>query len=131
ELFRIDQLYRQYTFAAQSAEFKQPLDMLTEQVENAYITDFLFKLGTNWQQQVDEVSRWRTPALTSQTSFFDHYIAPVIRSGRKKAVVVISDAMRYEVAEELHSRILGENKFDAKIDAMLGILPSYTQLGMA
>src|SRR5699024_3496896 len=47
ELFRIDQLYRQYTFAAQSAEFKQPLDMLTEQVENAYITDFLFKLGTN------------------------------------------------------------------------------------
>lgn len=131
ELFRIDQLYRQYTFAAQNAEFKQPLEMLTEQVENAYINDFLFKLGTNWQQQVDKVSQWRSPALASQTSFFDHYIAPVIRGGRKKAVVVISDAMRYEVAEELHSRILGENKFDAKIEAMLGMLPSYTQLGMA
>lgn len=131
ELFRIDQLYRQYTFAAQNAEFKQPLDTLTEQVENAYITDFLFKLGTNWQQQVDKVSQWRTPTLTSQTSFFDRYIAPEIRGGRKKAVVVISDAMRYEVAEELHSHILGENRFDAKIDAMLGMLPSYTQLGMA
>lgn len=131
ELFRIDQLYRQYTFAAQNAEFKQPLDTLTEQIENAYITDFLFKLGTNWQQQVDKVSQWRTPTLTSQTSFFDRYIAPEIRGGRKKAVVVISDAMRYEVAEELHSHILGENRFDAKIDAMLGMLPSYTQLGMA
>lgn len=131
ELFRIDQLYRQYTFAAQNAEFKQPLDALTEQIENAYITDFLFKLGTNWQQHVDNVSQWRTSVLTSQASFFDHYIAPEIRGGRKKAVVVISDAMRYEVAEELHSRILGENKFEATIDAMLGMLPSYTQLGMA
>ena len=131
DLFRIDQLYRQYTFAAQNAEFKQPLESLTDQVENAYVTDFLFKLGTNWQQQVDVVSKWRTSAITSQASFFDHYVAPVIRGGRKKAVVVISDAMRYEVAEELHSRIRGENKFDAKIDAVLGVLPSYTQLGMA
>lgn len=131
DLFRIDQLYRQYTFAAQKAEFKQPLESLTDQVENAYVTDFLFKLGTNWQQQVDAASRWRTSAITSQASFFEHYIAPAIRGGRKKAVVVISDAMRYEVAEELHSRIRGENKFDAKIDAVLGVLPSYTQLGMA
>lgn len=131
DLFRIDQLYRQYTFAAQNAEFKQPLESLTDQVENAYVTDFLFKLGTNWQQQVDVVSKWRTSAITSQASFFDHYVAPVVRGGRKKAVVVISDAMRYEVAEELHSRIRGENKFDAKIDAVLGVLPSYTQLGMA
>lgn len=131
DLFRIDQLYRQYIFAAQNAEFKQPLESLSDQVENAYVTDFLFKLGTSWQQQVDAISKWRTSAITSQASFFDHYIAPVIRGGRKKAVVVISDAMRYEVAEELHSRIRGENKFDAKIDAVLGVLPSYTQLGMA
>lgn len=131
ELFRIDQLYRQYTFAARNAEFKQPLETLTDQVENTYVTEFLFKLGTNWQQQVDAVSKWRTSAIPSQASFFDHYIAPVTRGGRKKAVVVVSDAMRYEVAEELHSRIRGENKYDAKIDAVLGVLPSYTQLGMA
>jgi uncharacterized protein (TIGR02687 family) len=131
DLYRIDQLYRQYTYATQTAEFKQPLEMLTEQVENAYVTDFLFKLGTSWQSQVDVVERWRTPSATAQSSFYSQYVAPIVRGGRKKAVVVISDAMRYEVAHELHSRIRGENKFEAEIEAMIGVLPSYTQLGMA
>jgi uncharacterized protein (TIGR02687 family) len=131
DLYRIDQLYRQYTYAAQTAEFKQPLEVLTEQVENAYVNDFLFTLGTSWQSQVDVTQRWRTPAITSQSSFYSQYVAPIVGGGRKKAVVVISDAMRYEVAQELHSRIRGENKFEADIDAMVGVLPSYTQLGMA
>jgi len=130
-LFRIDQLYRQYTLASQTAEFKQPLEALNEQVENAYVTDFLSKLGISWQQQVDQVEKWKTLGFTSQSSFYDHYIAPLVRGGRQKAVVVISDAMRYEVAEELTSKIRGENKYDAKIEVMLGVLPSYTQLGMA
>lgn len=131
DLFRIDQLYRQYTLASKTAEFKQPLEALNEQVENAYVTEFLSKLGISWQQQVDQVAKWRTLALTSQSSFYEQYVAPLVRGGRKKAVVVISDALRYEVAEELAARIRGENKYDAKIEAMLGVLPSYTQLGMA
>jgi uncharacterized protein (TIGR02687 family) len=131
DLYRIDQLYRQYTFASQTAEFQQPLEALNEQVENAYVTDFLSKLGISWQQHVDQVEKWKTLAITSQSSFYNRYIAPLLRGGRKKAVVVISDAMRYEVAEELASKIRGENKYDAKIEAMLGVVPSYTQLGMA
>ena len=130
-LFRIDQLYRQYTHASQTAEFKQPLEALNEQVENAYVSDFLSNLGITWQQQIDQIDKWSSLALSSQSSFYDHYIAPVVRGGRKKAVVVISDAMRFEVAEELASKIRGENKFDAQIEAVLGVLPSYTQLGMA
>lgn len=131
DLFRIDQLYRQYTLASKTAEFTQPLEALTERVENAYVTDFLAKLGISWQQQVDQVAKWRTLAITSQSSFYEHYVAPLVRGGRKKAVVIISDALRYEVAEELASRIRGENKYEARIEAMLGNLPSYTQLGMA
>jgi len=131
DLFRVDQLYRQYTLASQTAEFKQPLEGLNEQVENAYVTGFLSKLAINWQQQVDRVETWKSLAITSQSSFYDHYIAPLVRGGRKKAVVVISDALRYEVADELASKIRGENKYDAKIEAVLGVLPSYTQLGMA
>ncbi|MHA7209529.1 BREX-1 system phosphatase PglZ type A [Arthrobacter sp. MDT1-65] len=130
-LFRIDQLYRQYTLASQTAESRQPLEALNEQVENAYVSDFLSKLGINWQQHVDQIETWKTLAFTSQSSFYDHYIAPLVRGGRKKAVVVISDALRYEVADELTSRVRGENKYDATIEAMLGVLPSYTQLGMA
>lgn len=130
EWFRIDQLYRLFTYAYLTAEFKQPLEALGDLVENAYVTDFLAKLGASWQAQVDGVERWRTPNVTSQSSFYEHYVAKILK-GRKKAVVVISDALRYEVAEELTSSIRGENKFEAKIEAMLGVLPSYTQLGMA
>lgn len=131
DLFRVDQLYRLYTLASRTAEFTQPLEALSEQVENAYVTDFVAKLGISWQQQVDLVKKWRTLAITSQGSFYEHYVAPLVRGGRKKAVVIISDALRYEVAEELASRIRGENKYEARIEAMLGSLPSYTQLGMA
>jgi uncharacterized protein (TIGR02687 family) len=63
--------------------------------------------------------------------FFDRHVAPVVKDGRTKAVVIISDGMRYEVAEELASLIRSEDRFDASLSAMLGSLPSYTQLGMA
>jgi hypothetical protein len=88
-------------------------------------------MGTAWQQWVDEADRWRSAALSSQTSFYTKYIEPLVRDGDKKAVVIISDALRYEVADELGSRIRQEDRFDASLDAVLGVLPSYTQLGMA
>lgn len=69
--------------------------------------------------------------LSSQATFYRDYIAPLVRDGDKKAVVIISDALRYEVAEELGSLIRKEDRFDASLDAVLGVLPSYTQLGMA
>ena len=49
----------------------------------------------------------------------------------KKIFVVISDALRYESAAELKERILGLDRYQAEIESMVGVLPSYTQLGMA
>lgn len=129
--FRIDQLYRQFVYAARTAEYPKPLEALREQVEKRYTNKFVYGLGNAWQQQVDQVDRWRSTALRSQTSFYAGYVEPLVRDGDKKAVVIISDALRYEVADELGSRIRQENRFDATLDAVLGVLPSYTQLGMA
>lgn len=131
DLFRIDQLYRQFTYAYQRSDSNQVLFELADRVEAAYLTNFISPLGMSWQQQVDAVQSWRTSAVTSQSEFYERYVAKLTNGGRKKAVVVISDAMRFEVAKELESRILGLDKFEAKTDAMLGVLPSYTQLGMA
>lgn len=131
EWFRIDQLYRQFVFAARTAEHSGPLETLRAEVEKFYANKFLYELGGAWQQQVDTAERWRSSTLRPQTSFYAEHVAPIIREGRKKAVVIISDALRYEVAEELGTRIRQEDRFDATLDAMLGVLPSYTQLGMA
>jgi uncharacterized protein (TIGR02687 family) len=131
EWFRIDQLYRQFVYAARTAEYPKPLEALREQVEKRYTNKYVYELGNAWQQQVDQVKNWRSTVLRSQTAFYTHYVEPLVRDGDKKAVVIISDALRYEVADELGSLIRKEDRFDASLEAVLGVLPSYTQLGMA
>jgi uncharacterized protein (TIGR02687 family) len=131
EWFRIDQLYRQFTFAARTAEYPKPLEALREQVEKRYTNTFLYALGNAWQEHVDAAATWTSSVLRPQTCFYRDYIAPIVRDGDKKAVVIISDALRYEVADELGSLIRKEDRFDASLDGVLGVLPSYTQLGMA
>lgn len=131
EWFRIDQLYRQFTHAARTAEHTGPLEVLRAQVESFYANKFLHTLGAAWQQHVDGVGQWRSTVLRPQTSFYDDHVKPLTRDGRRKAVVIVSDALRYEIADELGSRIRQEDRFEATLDAALGVLPSYTQLGMA
>ena len=129
--FRIDQLYRQFRFAARTAEHAGLLQVLSAEVEKYYVNKFVYELGNAWQPHVDAVDQWRSNVLDSQADFFKRRVEPIIRKGNKKAVVIISDALRFEVADELGTRIRREDRFDATLDAMLGVLPSYTQLGMA
>lgn len=131
EWFRIDQLYRQFTFAYRTYEGPHPLGPLRDQVEKRYTNTFVYELGNAWQQKVDNKDAWTSSVLRPQTAFYSDYVEPLVRDGDKKAVVIISDALRYEVADELGSRIRQEDRFDASLDAVLGVLPSYTQLGMA
>lgn len=129
--FKVDQLYRQYHFAAQTASHSGLFDELRAVVEKFYSNRFLYDLGQAWQTQVDRVEKWRSKTLRNQTQFFKYYVDSVIKNGNRKLVVIISDALRYEIADELGSRIRQENRFEASLDAVLGVLPSYTQLGMA
>ena len=50
---------------------------------------------------------------------------------KNKVAVIISDALRYEIAEELIEVIEKEEGYTAELEPMLSTLPSYTQLGMA
>ncbi len=128
--FRIDQLYRQFTFTRRSLEGNHPLERLGEQAEKHYTNKFVYELGNAFQQQVDAAEQWASSSVRSQRSFYRDHIEQLLRED-KKAVVIISDALRYEIAEELGSRIRQEDRFDADLNAVLGVLPSYTQLGMA
>ena len=49
----------------------------------------------------------------------------------KRVFVIISDALRFEIANELGAIINNEKRFKAEVSTQLGVLPSYTQLGMA
>ena len=129
--YRIDQLYRQFTLHARDAEDHGPLQELRTQVESFYSNKYLQALGAAWQKQVDVTDVWRSKVVASQTSFYTDHVKPIVAGGRNKAVVIISDAMRFEIADELGSRIRQEDRFEAELTPVLGVLPSYTQLGMA
>ncbi len=129
--FRIDQHYRWFTYAHQTADFQKPLEALKAEVDKQYANKYLYDFGGLWQQAVEPMSEWKSAGLAPQAKFFDRHVAPVVKDGRTKVVVIISDGMRYEVAEELASMIRSEDRFDASLSAVLGSLPSFTQLGMA
>lgn len=129
--FRIDQQYRWFTYSHQTADFQKPLEALKTEVDKQYANKYLYDFGGIWQQALEPMSEWKSAALSPQARFFDRHVAPVVKDGRTKVVVIISDGMRYEIAEELASMIRSEDRFDASLSAVLGSLPSYTQLGMA
>ena len=56
---------------------------------------------------------------------------PLSDKGTKRVFVIISDALRFEVAEELVQAINSKSRIKATLSSQLGVLPSYTGLGMA
>ncbi|MDK6927467.1 BREX-1 system phosphatase PglZ type A [Actinotignum sp. GS-2025a] len=129
--FKIDQLYRQFHRSARVASVGGAITGLRDEVDNYYVNRYLFELGMQWQKHVDSADRWQSKELSFQKDFYEKYVRALTKNGAKKAVIIISDALRYEIAEELGSRIRQEDGYTAELTAMLGVLPSYTQLGMA
>jgi len=128
--FRLDQLYRKFVFHAGKSGQTSLLESLTDQIENLYNNSFLLKVNDTWQQFVDGVDKWDIPGIPLQRTFFDKWVRPFLQDN-KKIIVIISDAMRYEIGEELMSLIRQEDRYTASIEPALAMLPSYTQLGMA
>jgi uncharacterized protein (TIGR02687 family) len=128
--FKLDQLYRKFIYHMQKSGQASLLSELYEAVENRYTNSFLLTLNDAWQDQVSGMTDWVVPGYPRQSDFYLDQAADFRRKGQKVAVV-ISDALRFEVAEECLRRIRALNRFDADLKPMISALPSYTQLGMA
>jgi len=128
--YRLDQLYRKFIYHARESGQASLLEELNTQVENQYTNNFLVRLNDRWQQHVDAAQRWEAAPIMLQRNFFGRYVKPFVER-KTKVCVVISDAFRYEVGEELQSLIRREDRFEAELEPALSMLPSYTQLGMA
>jgi len=129
-LFRIDQLYRRFVRSFHATGPDSLLLELYERIHGHYSNKFLLVLNDQWQQHVNAMDTWKIDGIPGQGIFYSRYVKPYPEQG-KKIFVVISDALRYEAAEELKERILRLDRYQAEIKSMLGVLPSYTQLGMA
>jgi uncharacterized protein (TIGR02687 family) len=128
--FVVDQLYRKFVFHMRRSGQATLMQPLFQQVENHYVNSYLLRLNESWQKQVDAAAAWHAEGVVSQRDFYDQHVCHFRRKDQR-ICVVISDALRFEVAEELLTRIRTVDRYEASIAPMLGSLPSYTQLGMA
>ncbi|HMQ96602.1 MAG TPA: BREX-1 system phosphatase PglZ type A [Candidatus Nanoperiomorbaceae bacterium] len=128
--YQLDQLYRKFTYHVRMSGQASLMGTLTDQVENLYSNNYLLKLGDRFQTFVDAASKWEAFPVRKQKEFFEHWVRPFLRKDNK-VCVIISDAMRYEIGDELLSLIRQEDRYSAELEPALSMLPSYTQLGMA
>lgn len=128
--YKVDQMYRKYIYHVQTSAQATLMSALSEQVENYYVNHFLLQLGDTWQAVVDRSELWDASPYAPQNSFYSRFVQPFINKANK-ICVIISDGLRYEIGEELLGLVRREDRFTADLDAMLSVLPSYTQLGMA
>lgn len=130
--FRIDQAYRKFIHHMQRSGRASLLGALFESIENRYTTNFLLAVNDAWQDQISRLGSWKIEGYAQQHDFYQDQAAEFRRlKTPQKVVVIISDALRYEVAEECLREIRKLNRFDADLKPMISALPSYTQLGMA
>ena len=126
--YRIDTYHRQFYFHYDQLEDKDPFAQLRQLVENVYTNDYLSKICFAWNTAFSEAD---TTALSipMQRRFYNRYLGG---KNRAKTVVLISDALRYEVGMELMEALSKDaNCASIKMDAMLAGLPSITKTGMA
>ncbi len=140
DLYSFDQNYRLFNEQADNVEMGgwDVLKTLQPVIENLYSEWFMNQISLTWGEFVDLgqnrglLYNWSIPKICNQYDFFSNYIQPILDlSDRHRIFVIISDAFRYEAAQELTQEINSKYRFSAKLEPMLGVLPSYTALGMA
>lgn len=120
----IDKNYRVFYMNYDKLENTADFEDLRELVENIYTNEYLGKLLPKWNEEF--LKENAMTCITLQRNFFNKFV----RSASVKTVVIISDAMRYEVGRQLYEKMMDDPKCSAKLSPMLSVLPSYTRLGM-
>ena len=123
--YRTDQQYRKFYFYFDQMEETGGLESLRTLVENIYTNEYLAKLLPKWNEAIQE--EHALIQIPLQRDFYRRHVG----NAKERTVVIISDAMRYEVGQELLRRMQDDPKCSAKMDVQLSVLPSYTRLGMA
>lgn len=123
--YQIDQEYRKFYYSFDQIEDTGAFEGLRTLIENIYTNEYLGKIMPKWNEGIQENGALQEMPL--QRNLYNRYL----RNAKERTVVIISDAMRYEVGQELFKRMLDDPKCTAKMEAQLSVLPSYTRLGMA
>lgn len=123
--YRMDRWYRYFYFYLDQLPDVKGLEKLKELVENIYTNDYLSKICVNWNEYF--AKEFADLTLLKQADFYRKKIS----DASEQTVVIISDALRYEVGVSLVERLNEDEKCKATMKTMISTLPSITAYGMA
>lgn len=133
--YKMDAYYRAFQLAFhQSLErtnhlledlFKQVVEI----VEGLYVHWFLEQLGENWTSVCAEQfeTYGKLLEIPQQQDFYNNKVK---RAGNR-VFVIVSDALRYDVAVSLSEQLQREQKGQVTLENMQSLFPSITKFGMA
>lgn len=135
DFYKMDTYYRKFQTAFQNSlnhtniRLDDLFKSIMKKIEAIYKHWFLDGLLSNWCNIAGEALQQygHIPQIPQQTDFYEHYIKP----SKTKVFVIISDALRYEVAKELSDDLAQERQAKVEINNMEGIFPTITSFGMA
>ncbi|MDR0609893.1 MAG: BREX-1 system phosphatase PglZ type A [Planctomycetaceae bacterium] len=135
ELYKIDQLYRHFHINAARLNAdhtnSDQVKTLCNEVNDIYCNKYIAALESKCNHFFENglLADWKIEKIPNQYKFYEQYV--VKESVKHRVFVIVSDAFRYAAAEELKKVLNGCDGLRADIEAMLGVVPSYTALGMA
>ena len=135
DYYRMDSYYRAFHLCFQRS-LKASNDLLddlfkhvAEKVESLYCGWYLNGLGSNWSDVAAEdlEKHGYIEGVSRQSAFYQSNV----QSCDTRVFVIISDAMRYEVAASLSEQLRRETQSKVTLNSMCGIFPTITPYGMA
>jgi len=123
--YQIDTAYRHFYTVFDRLDDSSDYEDLRILVENIYTNKYLSRLLPAWNTSLDVKTLMH--GESSQLRFYNEHI----KYAKDKTVVIISDALRYEVARELFAKLDSNPNFTPVMRHMIAAIPTYTALGMA
>ena len=138
DAYEMDSHYRHFHFCfgntlkSPNALLEDVLKRCSDIVEGLYREWFLKGLTLTWTKAIasDLDSLGYVSEISEQRRFYNRYVSPNVSKGNR-VFVVISDALRYEVAAELSETLSHATKGTATLEAVQSVFPSITKFGMA
>ena len=138
DAYKMDSHYRHFhyffgnTLKAPHPLLEDALKKCSDVVEGLYREWFLKELTLNWTNAIagDLNSLGYVSEINKQRDFYRRYVSPNVSKGNR-VFVVISDALRFEVAAELSEALSHTTKGKATLEAVQTVFPSITKFGMA
>ena len=135
EYYKMDTYYRLFhrsygrSLKTYHAKLHDLFSHVMEKAEGLYKNWFLGQLGENWSKVcAEEMEQYgKILEVPQQTDFYKSKV----KNADNRVFVIISDALRYEVAADLAEQLRRETKSQVDLSSMQSIFPTITKFGMA